>query len=229
MRPFQPATRRSMVKARSRRVYAKHLRPRRRPAYPQSRRSPQSWVKSCAQTAIIPTNSVSDANAAASSTKIFNMPASMTGTYGEHCSFFVLAVKAKNPTTIGSVSKPLSRQIWVCGQGILTGTGAARPGVGRESRPRLSADPNGDLRCAVPSCRSWRHTDLRRRPTGDPCPSAAQFADLPQILTLRAAIEFKTGPHLRKERLSSESTVARTEKRESYCANGGLPQHGTDR
>src|ERR1700731_1879593 len=37
---------------------------------------PQSWGISCAQTAIIPTNSVIDASAAASSTKIFNMPVS---------------------------------------------------------------------------------------------------------------------------------------------------------
>lgn len=36
----------------------------------------QNWVKSWAQTAIIPTNSVIDASAAASSTKIFNMAAS---------------------------------------------------------------------------------------------------------------------------------------------------------
>src|SRR5205085_7623155 len=41
------------------------------------RRRHQSWVKSCAHTAIIPTNSVSDASAAASSTKIFNMTASI--------------------------------------------------------------------------------------------------------------------------------------------------------
>jgi hypothetical protein len=36
-----------------------------------------SWENSCAQTAIIPTNSVSDANAAASSTNTFNMSASI--------------------------------------------------------------------------------------------------------------------------------------------------------
>src|SRR6266436_137534 len=36
----------------------------------------QSWGMSWAQTAIIPTNSAIDANAAASSTKTFNMPAS---------------------------------------------------------------------------------------------------------------------------------------------------------
>src|SRR5256885_15649746 len=35
---------------------------------------PQSWGISCAQTAIIPTNSEIDASAAASSTNIFNMP-----------------------------------------------------------------------------------------------------------------------------------------------------------
>ena len=37
----------------------------------------QNWGISWAQTAIIPTNSVIDANAAASSTKIFNMAASV--------------------------------------------------------------------------------------------------------------------------------------------------------
>src|SRR5437764_7988387 len=35
---------------------------------------PQSWGISCAQTAIIPTNSEIDASAAASSTNIFNIP-----------------------------------------------------------------------------------------------------------------------------------------------------------
>ena len=38
---------------------------------------PQSWGITWAQTAIIPTNSVIDASAAASSTNIFNIPASM--------------------------------------------------------------------------------------------------------------------------------------------------------
>src|ERR1035438_6240503 len=38
---------------------------------------PQNWGISCAQTAIIPTNSVIDASAAASSTKILNMLASL--------------------------------------------------------------------------------------------------------------------------------------------------------
>jgi len=37
----------------------------------------QSWPMSCAQTAIIPTNSVIDAKAAASSTKIRNITASL--------------------------------------------------------------------------------------------------------------------------------------------------------
>ena len=36
----------------------------------------QIWGISCAQTAIIPMNSVIDANAAASSTKVFNMAVS---------------------------------------------------------------------------------------------------------------------------------------------------------
>jgi hypothetical protein len=46
----------------------------------------QIWGISCAQTAIIPMNSVIDASAAASSTNVFNMPASKIGTYEEHCS-----------------------------------------------------------------------------------------------------------------------------------------------
>ena len=49
----------------------------------------QIWGISCAQTAIIPMNSVIDASAAASSTKVFNMPASSIGTYEERCSHFV--------------------------------------------------------------------------------------------------------------------------------------------
>ncbi len=50
----------------------------RHPAFPQGRPRPrnQSWGMSCAQTAIIPTNSVIDASAAASSTKTFNITAS---------------------------------------------------------------------------------------------------------------------------------------------------------
>ncbi|MFX8385672.1 hypothetical protein ABTL78_20025, partial [Acinetobacter baumannii] len=40
--------------------------------YPQPRRH-QSWVNSWAHTAIMPTNSVREARAAASSTKIFNI------------------------------------------------------------------------------------------------------------------------------------------------------------
>ena len=46
---------------------------------------------SCAHTAIMPTNRTIDASAAASSTKVFNMSASVIPrTYGEHSSSFVL-------------------------------------------------------------------------------------------------------------------------------------------
>lgn len=48
----------------------------------------QSCGITCAQTAIIPTNSVSDVSAAASSTNTFSMTVSF-GTYEEHCSIFV--------------------------------------------------------------------------------------------------------------------------------------------
>ena len=65
-----------MVRAWEPRVHAKPERLANLPAYPQSGDSHQSWVNSCAHTATIPTNSVSDAKAAASSTKIFNMFAS---------------------------------------------------------------------------------------------------------------------------------------------------------
>src|SRR6476646_402071 len=71
----------------------------RHPAFPQpaglaGRHADQSWGISCAQTAIIPTNSVIDASAAASSTNILNMSDSYDPrTYEEHCSFFVLGVK----------------------------------------------------------------------------------------------------------------------------------------
>jgi hypothetical protein len=110
---FQPATRQPMVKAQITRVHAKAAGRGTLPAYPQNGDSHQSWVKSCAHTAIIPTNSVSDARAAASSTKIFNMLASKDPefyrTYAEHCSFYVLIVKAKNRTPIGSVNKSLRR------------------------------------------------------------------------------------------------------------------------
>jgi hypothetical protein len=102
-----------MVKAHLPQVHAKATRAGTLPAYPQSGDRHQSWVKSCAHTAIIPTNSVSDVRAAASSTKIFNMLASMglefTRTYAEHCSFYVLIVKAKISTPIGSVNRSLRR------------------------------------------------------------------------------------------------------------------------
>jgi hypothetical protein len=66
------------VEAQFNRVHAKAGRAGSLPAYPQSG-SHQSWVNSCAHTATIPTNSVSDASAAASSTKIFNMTISPYG------------------------------------------------------------------------------------------------------------------------------------------------------
>ena len=73
-----------MVMRRARRVHAERAIVDRRPAFSPQRACPsgpcplpsQSWGISCAQTAIIPTNSVIDASAAASSTKIFNMPVS---------------------------------------------------------------------------------------------------------------------------------------------------------
>src|SRR5882724_9151475 len=54
--------------------------PHRYPAFPQSarRRNFQSWLNSCAQIATIPMNNVSEASAAASSTKTFNITASST-------------------------------------------------------------------------------------------------------------------------------------------------------
>jgi hypothetical protein len=59
-------------------VHAEPALPARRPAFPQAtglgRARPHNWGISCAQTAIIPTNSVIDASAAASSTKVFNIP-----------------------------------------------------------------------------------------------------------------------------------------------------------
>jgi hypothetical protein len=60
-------------------VHAEGTTSARHPAFPQgSVMSPNSysWGISCAQTAIIPMNSVIDANAAASSTNVFNIPAS---------------------------------------------------------------------------------------------------------------------------------------------------------
>jgi hypothetical protein len=64
-------------------VYASSANPARHPAFPQGGRGraaalsagwrAQSWEMSCAHTAIIPTNSVIYASAAASSTKIFNI------------------------------------------------------------------------------------------------------------------------------------------------------------
>jgi hypothetical protein len=54
----------------------------------------QNWANNCAQTAIIPTNSPIEANAAASSTKTRNIICLLLRTYREHSSFFVLTQAA---------------------------------------------------------------------------------------------------------------------------------------
>ena len=104
----------SMVMPGARGVHAEGAIALRRPAFPQPaphglirrlRPTHQSCGITCAQTAIIPTNSAIDASAAASSTNIRNMirlPNEMR-TYEEHCSFFVPGVKrpfAADPATI---------------------------------------------------------------------------------------------------------------------------------
>jgi hypothetical protein len=66
-----------MVMPQARGVHAQRAIAARYQAFPQARKvTAQNWGISCAQTAIIPTNSVIDASAAASSTKILNMLAS---------------------------------------------------------------------------------------------------------------------------------------------------------
>ena len=91
-RPIRP-TRPSMVMPGAGGVHAEPAVPARRPAFPQGgiirgssgvrsralplqtgpRRRLQSWGINCAQIAIVPTKSVIDASAAASSTNVFNM------------------------------------------------------------------------------------------------------------------------------------------------------------
>jgi hypothetical protein len=77
-----------MVMPPASRVYAADAHPPRHPAFPQAALPAgpknQSWPMSCAQTAIIPTNSVIDAKAAASSTKIRNIIVSLGLEYLEH-------------------------------------------------------------------------------------------------------------------------------------------------
>jgi hypothetical protein len=71
-------TRQTMVRPHAQGVHADGANQPRYPAFPQHMlRKNQSWLKSWAQTATIPTNSVIDARAAASSTKIRNMIASL--------------------------------------------------------------------------------------------------------------------------------------------------------
>ena len=102
-----------MVMPRERGVHAQRPVGASRPAFPQDAsprsiprrlatarslppRPIQSWGINCAHTAIIPMNSVIDASAAASSTKIFNIAASLDErTNEEQCSFFVPGVKAE--------------------------------------------------------------------------------------------------------------------------------------
>ena len=68
---------------------------------------------SCAQTAIIPTNSAIDASAAASSTKIFNMPASLIR---EHMRNIVLILFFWSSVGSGLVWKIASKNIaWLTG------------------------------------------------------------------------------------------------------------------
>jgi hypothetical protein len=71
-----------MVMSGGRGVHAEGADRLRHPAFPQSVPQaapwpPQSWLNSWAQIAIIPTNNVIDAKAAASSTKIRNIVASL--------------------------------------------------------------------------------------------------------------------------------------------------------
>src|ERR1700716_879044 len=73
-----------MVMVRAQAVHAERAIPARRPAFPQGvcllraqlPQPTQSCGISCAQTAIIPTNNVIEASAAASSTNVLNMPSS---------------------------------------------------------------------------------------------------------------------------------------------------------
>jgi hypothetical protein len=69
-----------------RRVHGEAGIPHRCPAFPQavSSTESQSWGMSCAQIAIIPMNSVNDASAAASSTKIFNITTSFAPEHREN-------------------------------------------------------------------------------------------------------------------------------------------------
>jgi hypothetical protein len=68
-----------MVKPPFRRVYAEAELANHCPAYPQrARRETHIWLMSCAQIATIPMNNVSDASAAASSTKILSINTSCT-------------------------------------------------------------------------------------------------------------------------------------------------------
>ena len=74
-RPRKP-TRPAMVMPQARAVHAEPLTEAGRPRFPAGPATTQSWGISWAQTAIIPTKSVMDASAAASSTNVFNMSAS---------------------------------------------------------------------------------------------------------------------------------------------------------
>jgi hypothetical protein len=65
-----------MVMPQARAVHAEPSNEARRPRFPAGPATTQSWGMSCAQTAIIPTKSVIDASAAASSTNVFNISAS---------------------------------------------------------------------------------------------------------------------------------------------------------
>jgi len=62
-----------MVMPQARAVHAEPSNDARRPRFPAGPATTQSWGMSCAQTAIIPTKSVIDASAAASSTNVFNI------------------------------------------------------------------------------------------------------------------------------------------------------------
>lgn len=68
----------------------------------------QSWGITCAQTPIIPTKSVSEISAAASSTNTFSIFASY-GTYEEHCSLFVHKSQAPSGRMTEVVNGRLTR------------------------------------------------------------------------------------------------------------------------
>jgi hypothetical protein len=161
-----------MVKPNAQAVHARAAIKARRPAFPQgglvkraSCQPPpqqaqlQSWENNCAQTAIIPTNRVIDASAAASSTNNLSMSAS---SHLEHMKNIVPFLFSESSGGSGSVWKIASKNIAWLIRG--TATGAFRGGAWGHGWP---------LRCTIRTIATTLKTSIAMHAARTTSPAGA--------------------------------------------------------